>query len=290
MEAARSVFFETASGRINVIETPSASPNGDAILCIHGFCCDARIFGYAGTRLSQAGYNVYSADLPGHGKSDGPRGDLDFDVCLKSINQIVTELKKRSSRVFILAHSMGSTFALWYAHSFDSIDGLILMAPYIRIKGIKRSDAEPSPSTFVRLLLGRIFTPYKLVSVAKILPGYVKIGGSQLARMVQDRGLNFEYSYRYLIDVIAQRNSKVTSLSDVNVPVLILQGKEDKNVYPEVSERFFKLLRTKNKDIKIFDCNHWFYDAIFYSQTSEYAEDDRMGFVSSIVEWLNARK
>ena len=290
MEAARSVFFETASGRINVIETPSASPNRDAILCIHGFCCDARIFGYAGTKLSQAGYNVYSMDLPGHGKSDGPRGDLDFDVCLKSINQIVTELKKRSSRVFILAHSMGSTFALWYAHSFDSIDGLILMAPYIRIKGIKRSDAEPSPSTFVRLLLGRIFVPYKRVSVAKILPGYVKIGGSQLARMVQDRGLNFEYSYRYLIDVIAQRNSKMASLSDVNVSVLILQGKEDKNVYPKVSERFFKLLRTKNKDIKIFDCNHWFYDAIFYSQTPEYAEDDRMGFISSIVEWLNSKK
>lgn len=282
------VFYETVSGRINVIEIPSTNPGGDAVLCIHGFPCDARIFAYAGVKLSEAGYNVFSMDLPGHGRSDGQRGDLDFDACLKSMSQIIAELKKRSPRVFILAHSMGSTFALWYAHLFDSIDGLILLAPYVRIGGIKRSDAEPSPLAFIRLLLGRLFVPYKRVSVAKILPGYIKIGGSQLTRMVQDRELNFEYSYRYFIDVIARRNSKVHKLADVKVPVLILQGRRDRNVYPAVSEEFFKLLRTENKEIKVFDCGHWFYDAIFYSQTSEYSEEDRMKFISSITSWLGS--
>jgi alpha-beta hydrolase superfamily lysophospholipase len=282
------VFYETQSGRINVIEIPSANPRGDAVLCIHGFPCDARIFAYAGARLSQAGYNVFSMDLPGHGKSDGPRGDLDFGTCLISLSQIIEELKKKSRRVFILAHSMGSTFALWYAHRFNSIDGLILMAPYVRIRGIKRSDAEPDSLAFIHLLLGRLFVPNKRINVAKILPGYVKIGGSQLTRMVQDPELNFEYSYRYFIDVIARRNSKVDKLADVKVPVLILQGSRDRNVYPAVSEEFFRLLRTKNKQIKVFDCGHWFYDAIFYSQTSEYAEEDRMKFISSITDWLSS--
>jgi len=284
------VFFETVSGRINVIETLSANPNGDAVLCIHGFPCDARIFTYAGDKLSQAGYNIFSMDLPGHGKSDGQKGDLDFDDCLKSMDQIIMELKKQSPRVFILAHSMGSTFALWHAHLFNSVDGLILMAPYVRIGGIKRSDAEPSPIAFIRLLLGRLFAPYKRVSLTKILPGYVKIGGSQMTRMAQDRELNFEYSYRYFIDVIARRNSKVKELADINVPVLVLQGSRDRNVYPQVSEAFFKMLRTKEKEIKIFDCGHWFYDAIFYNQTAEYAEEDRMKFISSIAGWLGSTK
>ena len=284
------VLFETVSGRINVIEVLSANPKGDAVLCIHGFPCDARIFGYAGAKLSQAGYNIFSMDLPGHGKSDGQRGDLDFDACLKSMNQIIMELRKKSSRVFILAHSMGSTFALWYAHLFSSVDGLILMAPYIRLGGIKRSDAEPSSLAFFRLLLGRLFIPGKRVSIAKILPGYVKIGGSQMSRMVQDRELNFEYTYRYFIDVIARRNSKVKVLADIKVPVLVLHGSTDRNVYPQVSEEFFKLLRTKNKEIKVFDCGHWFYDAIFYSQTAEYAEQDRLKFISSIAGWLRSTK
>lgn len=284
------VFYDTISGRIHVIESIVAIPGRDAILCIHGFPCDARIFGYAGAKLSQAGYNVFSIDLPGHGKSDGQRGDLDFDACLKSINQIIMELKKNSARVFILAHSMGSTFALWYAHQFNSVDGLILMAPYVRIGGIKRSDAEPTTSAFIRLLLGRLFTPTKRVSIGKILPGYIKIGGSQMVRMVQDRELNFDYSYRYFIDVIARRNSKIKELADIRVPVLILQGTKDRNVYPQVSEEFFKLLPTKTKEIKVFDCGHWFYDAIFYSQTSEYSEQDRARFISSIVAWLGSMK
>jgi dipeptidyl aminopeptidase/acylaminoacyl peptidase len=108
--------------------------------------------------------------------------------------------------------------------------------------------------------------------------------------MVQEPELNFEYSYRYFIDVIARRNSKVNELADVKVPVLVLQGSRDRNVYPAVSEEFFKLLRTKDKQIKVFDCGHWFYDAIFYSQTSEYAEADRVNFISSITHWLRSTK
>ena len=280
------VFYETISGKINLVEMPSAEPTSDAIICIHGFPCDSRIFSYAGKKLAQAGYNIYSMDLPGHGKSDGKKGDLDFEACLKSMNQIILDLKKKHHRVFLLAHSMGSTFALWYAHRFNTVDGLILMAPYVRINGIKRSDAEPSQFAFIRLLLGRIFNPDKRVNIAKILPGYVKIGGSQLTRMVQDPEMNFEYSYRYFIDVIARRNSKVKELADIEVPVLILQGSKDRNVYPQVSEEFFEWLRSKHKEIKVFDCGHWFYDAIFYSQSPEYSEEDRIKFISFITDWL----
>src|SRR5581483_2905957 len=276
------------SGKINVIEIPSAKSNGRAVLCIHGICCDSRIFAYAGSKLSQAGIDIHSIDLPSYGESDGERGDLDFDTCLKSINMIVSELRKKYSKVFILAHSFGSTFALWYAHKFrNSTDGIILLAPYVRSNTVKkRSDAEPSTSTFLYLLLGRLFTPYKRVNFGKILPGYVKIGGSQLPRMIQDGKLNFDYSFRYLVDIVAKRNSSLAELSDIDIPVLILHGSSDRNVYLQVSQEFFKLLRTKNKELKIFDCNHWFYDAIFFSQSPEYSEEDRIRVVSSIIEWL----
>ena len=84
-------------------------------------------------------------DLLGHGKSDGMPGDMDFDDRLSSINEVIEKIKG-TARIFILAHSIGSKhFALWYAHNFKGfVDGLILMAPYIRVSGVrKRSDAEP---------------------------------------------------------------------------------------------------------------------------------------------------
>lgn len=142
-------LYDTARGKINVLEIHSLKPLGQAVLCIHGICCDARIFSYVGARLSQVGYDVYAIDLPGYGKSDGRRGDLDFDGSLKSIHDIVMDLKKKYSRVFMLAHSFGSTFALWYIHNFNSVDGLVLLAPYVRVGNKKRSDAEPSTLTFL---------------------------------------------------------------------------------------------------------------------------------------------
>ena len=87
---------ETSRGKINIIKYSSTVPSDKIVLCIHGFCCDARIFDYLGNSLANNGFDVYSIDLPGHGKSYGEKGDPDFDACLESIHDIVTKLKDTS--------------------------------------------------------------------------------------------------------------------------------------------------------------------------------------------------
>jgi len=284
------IFYETASGRINAIEFASDKPTSDTLLCIHGFCCDARVFTYVGRKLSSRGYNVVSIDLPGHNMSDGEKGDLDFNASINSIHQIVTELKKRSARVFILSHSMGCIFALWYAHLFKgSIDGLILLCPFLRVRNMKRRyDAEPSALKLLLLYFARALMPNKCLNIVEDFPAWVKAGGDEIAWMMKDSQVNFRYSYRFVVDIFAKKNSKISELSDLgNIPVLILHGREDRMIYLQVSEEFFKLLDTNMKDIKIFDCDHWFYDAIFYDQSfSRHAEESRMQIISSIADWL----
>jgi pimeloyl-ACP methyl ester carboxylesterase len=285
--------YQTVSGRINAIEFESKKPASDTLLCIHGFFCDARIFTHIGSKLSIEGYNVVSIDLPGHGMSDGKEGDLDFDLCIKSIHQIVEQLKKRSARVFIVAHSLGCVFALWYAHLFRaSIDGLILLSPSVRVPNMKkRFDAEPSALEFLLLLFARIFIPRKLVNITEAFPVHVKAGGDEVAWMMKNAIVKFRYSYRFLVDILAIKASKVSELSEVgDIPVLILHGKKDRMMYIQVSEEFFKLLHTHMKEIKIFDCDHWFYDAIFYDQSFlRHSEESRMQIISSIADWLKSR-
>jgi acylglycerol lipase len=296
-------FYNTVSGKINAIEfAPDRQSDGEhsttiTLLCIHGFCCDARIFTYIGTKLSKEGFNVVSIDLPGHGMSNGERGHLDFDACIKSIHQIVGELRKKSSqKIFILSHSMGSIFALWHAHMFKgSIDGLILLCPNVRVPNMKkRFDAEPGALMFLLLLFGRIFTPHKRIDVTKAFPLYVKSGGDEIAWMSKDPTVNFRYSYRFLVDILAVRNSKLSKLSDIgDTPVAILHGRKDRLMYLQVSEEFFKLLCTynnnNNKEIKIFDCDHWFYDAVFYDQSlTKHKEESREQITSWIIDWLRS--
>ena len=284
------IFYNTASGRINAIEFRSEKPASDTLLCLHGFCCDARIFTYAGSKLSSLGYDVVSIDLPGHGMSDGKKGDLDFETCIKSIHQIITQLKKTSQKVFILSHSMGCIFALWYAHLFEaSIDGLILLAPFVRTPNVKkRYDAEPNSLQLLLMILARIFTPNKCVNVNERFPKYVKAGGDEFLWMMKDPLINFSYSYRFLIDIFALKSGKVPKLSNVgDIPVLILHGRKDRVMYPQVSEDFFKLLRASRKEIRIFDSDHWFYDAIFYDQSLQgYSEELRLQIISAISDWL----
>jgi alpha-beta hydrolase superfamily lysophospholipase len=279
---------KTSNGKINIIKYPSLHPSDKAVLCIHGFCSDARIFNYFGNQLSKNGFNVYSIDLPGHGNSYGERGDPDFEKCLESINEVVRTLKS-TSKVFIIAHSLGCTYALWYAHNFkNSIDGLILLSPYVRIPTIKkRSEIEPSNIHFLYLLLRRLITPRTKMMAAQRLPNFLKVGGQEIQQMMNDKDLNFLYSYRYIVDVLALRNTKIQELSNIDIPLLILHGKKDRNVFPEIGKEFCNLANSKDKKIEILDCDHWFYHAIFYNQTdTKYSDKSRMNLINSIKDWL----
>ncbi|MDC8437845.1 MAG: alpha/beta hydrolase [Candidatus Nitrosotenuis sp.] len=277
------------SSRINVVDFKSDN-SAKTLVCIHGLCCDSRIFNYFGRHMAKAGINVISIDLPGHGMSGGEPGDPDFEQCLRAIDETVSGARARG-KVYVLAHSIGCTFALWYARKFrTSFDGLILLAPYVRVKIKKRSEVEPSVSDFIYMILRRITTPHSKVNVAKALRNYTRIGGREIAEMLKDVNLNFMYSYRYLVDTVAIRNSKTSQVSDIAVPLLILHGTKDKQVYPDVSNEFYKMAKSADKTIRMFDCDHWFYDAIFYNQDFPgYSEESRKEVLDTVSEWISSR-
>ena len=184
---------------------------------------------------------------------------------------------------------MGCTYALWYAHTFKkSIDGLILFAPYVRIPSIKkRSDIEPSNIRFLYFLLRKMLTPRTRMLTTQELPNFLKVGGYEIEMMLNDKSLNFYYTYNYIVDVLALRNTKISELSDTDVPLLILHGKKDRNVFSEVGVQFCNLANSIDKKINVLDCDHWFNHCIFYNRVdTRYSEESRLTIINLVKEWI----
>jgi pimeloyl-ACP methyl ester carboxylesterase len=174
----------------------------------------------------------------------------------------------------------------------SSVDGLILMAPYLRAGSIKkRSDVEPNSLYFLYLLLRRQLTPTKIIGFLDVVPKLKKVGGEEIDLLLKNKETNFRYTIRFIVDVIGLRNNKLNVISDINQPILIIHGKKDRLVYPEVSQTLFRIMSGQHKRMTLLDCDHWFYHTVFYQDlvglmSRQYPESNRDKVVQVIVSWM----
>jgi len=151
-------FFVTSTGlKVFYRYWPAINNLGCTILCIHGLACDSRIFNYFAERFSKLGCDVYAIDLPGYGNSDGEKGDVAFDVALQCMHDVVEEIGSiHGDKIFLLGFSLGGLYTLWYAESHpESIHGIVLLAPHLRVKGVKEDPRrEPSKRVLFASLEG----------------------------------------------------------------------------------------------------------------------------------------
>ncbi|RZA16841.1 MAG: alpha/beta fold hydrolase [Proteobacteria bacterium] len=108
---------------------PSPNPIG-VLLTVHEYGQHSGAYEKAHERLVQEGYNIYTLDLRGHGKSPGERADIShFDDYLDDIDLLYARMQDREGNrpLFLLGQGMGSLVALRYALTRKPrIHGLIL--------------------------------------------------------------------------------------------------------------------------------------------------------------------
>lgn len=261
------------------------------ILCIHGLCCDSRIFDYAGKSLASLGYDVYAIDLPGYGNSEGERGGYAFDDTTRCINDFILELKQQDEKFFILGFSVGGLHALWYAKEYpQQLDGMILFAPWLRIKGVRiDSRTQPSFTKFLSSYIKYGLMPESKLDLSKIVPNAFS-ASEELGYIKNGELGNFIVSYRYVFDVLLKRSSMLEKFCANDVPTLILHGSNDWNIVPEQVRVLFDKLRSVDKELKILpNCDHWFYHSLFYIQDAKYSEEQRNEVLKTIHAWMYKR-
>lgn len=251
------------------------TPNARArILLSHGFAEYAERYVERYFRLIPAlnalGFDVYSFDLRGHGRSPGARGVADMGGAVADHRAARRALADQP--LFLFGHSLGGLVAAASAAEDPSgLDGVVLSAPALLITA-----------------------PAHLRAIAGVVAAFAP--GARLAPPLDVSGLS-----RIPEEIEAYRNDPMVSDPRVPAktgataiavaerawsrypnwatPVLVLHGERDTATNPEGSKRFHALVKTQDKTLALYpDGRHELLNDL-----------DRDAVLGVISGWLQAR-
>jgi alpha-beta hydrolase superfamily lysophospholipase len=259
------------------------------VVCIHGLGCHSGFFRPLGQNLAANGVGIYALDLRGFGKSKEEGlaiGDTrDFNRHLQDIDEAVDLVHKKSQslKVYMLGHSLGGLYTLWYAATHpDALDGIILAAPAIE------SGLKPPP---MGIDAGRpvmsAFAPETMIDMYEMWPESLKESDEgKLWR--QDPLCTQKFSWRWLSGSMILRDKEaLQNASKIKKPTMLIQGEADDLDLPIGARKLFENLAARDKSLRTFpDADHWFYHAIFPQSTAKYGREKREQVFLTIRDWL----
>ncbi len=246
------------------------------VLLVHGLGEHCERYGPLAAALNDAGYNVCSMDLPGHGKSEGTRGHIDS---FKDYHQAVLGLRAKiddwypNRKVFLLGHSMGGLIStqLLLDHQ-DLFAGALLSGAAIQ-------SPQAPPSWQISLI--------KLISKVAPKAGMLELDASKISRdpevvktYMNDPLVNKgKLSAKFLVAMFAAMNECQTRASAINLPIRIMHGSDDVMTASAGSELLYNKVSSTDKELKI-------YDGLFHEI---FNEPEAPEIYTEIIDWLDKR-
>lgn len=102
-------------------------------LLIHGLLDSPYIMRDIGNRLCEKGMLVRSIMLPGHGTVPGALLNTDYIEWLQAVRYGIDTLKQEVEKIYLVGFSTGASLSLFHAAEDHLINGLIMIAPAIKI-------------------------------------------------------------------------------------------------------------------------------------------------------------
>jgi acylglycerol lipase len=210
-------------------------------------------------------------DLPGHGRSDGNRGDIISYTLLTEMIDILIESCNQTfpgCPVYLYGHSLGGGIVLDYLlRKNPKIKGAIVTSPYLRLA------FEPPK---IKLVIASL--------MKHLLPGLIQPTGLNANDLTHDKVIVEKYktdplvhgkiSVRLFSDSLDAANYSLVHASELKVPTLLLHGSDDPIISVEGSREFAG--KTKMVELKIFDGG-------YHELHNEPFKDDVFKY---IMEWI----
>ena len=255
----------------------TASTARTPLVIVHGIGEHSGRYEHVALRFLASGYNVHLLDLPGHGRSPGPRGHLDLARTIEWLHEFVVYVSDEhaGARPVLLAHSMGGLIATCYAAAHqEAIRALVLSSPLwgftVRVTWWKRALARALRHVWPSLTLRR-----------------PRAGGEALShdpdvvrRFHADPLVHLCASVQLYMDICDAIDALPAVLRRLTLPVLILQAGADLLASPAAVHERFPLIASPHKGLIVYD---GFYHEVFNEVDKETVFRDVLTWLERVV-------
>jgi alpha-beta hydrolase superfamily lysophospholipase len=253
---------------------PEGEPKA-TLLVVHGLAEHSGRYMNVVNHLVPSGYAVYGIDHIGHGKSAGERVYVerfqDYTRTLKIYFDMIWDQQPKES-IFLIGHSMGGLISTAYLLEHqDELSGAVLSGPAIKV---------PDNISQAIIFVGN------MLSILMPKAGLIQLDAEGISRdpAVVDAYVNDPLVYtgkttaRLGAELLKTMQRVTKQAAEIRLPIMILQGSDDKLVDPSGAQLLYDLVGSEDKTIKIYD---GFYHEVFNEPEHEQVFND-------VETWLEA--
>ncbi|MGA3093934.1 MAG: lysophospholipase [Dehalococcoidales bacterium] len=247
------------------------------LLLVHGLAEHSGRYLNLVNELVPAGFLVCALDHRGYGRSEGRRCYVKrFDDYVEDLNTYINIVREAypDIKIFMVGHSLGGTIATAFAEAHqEKLAGLILSAPALkagssitrRDKLLARIASRLAPTAGVSSLDATSISKDPAVVKAYVSDPLVYTG---------------KISARLGAEILKAIEKTIPPLMQtIKLPILIMQGAEDRLSNPEGSKLIFEGVSSSDKTLKR-------YDGLFHEI---FNEPERAIVFADMRQWLAAR-
>jgi len=250
------------------------SPPSAAVVFLHGIASHAGWFAETAADLNHQGVEVYGLDRRGSGRSEGPRGHLDrYERALDDVEQLVrlVAADHPGTPVFLAASSWAAKLAVMYAAERAApLSGLMLLGPGLT------AEVKLSPARQVQVVVGHLVAPMACLPIP-LTPEQYTANPPYLDFIRADPLRRLEATAQFFWETARLDRRRRRAAARLRLPLLLLQGDDDKMIDVPKTRRWFARLGVENKTYRAYPgAGH----------TLDF-EPDRAAYLGDMLAWLS---